>query len=433
MRMLNDDVFMLAQCAQEGEERLAKLPPKPHRNEQENKLAENIFSSCRKIRTHFIHQHANEIYEILTDGFKHYYRLSELVFKAAERFPGLVPMRAQIEIEQSCIQPHKEGLEIDQGIFFRGLLSVPNIGSHLAEAMLLPCPRALNLLDEFRCTNKIDLGSLFLERCDHVAYLTINNPRNLNAEDNQLIDDMETAVDLALLDERITVAVLRGGVMTHPRYVGKRVFCAGINLSDLHSGKISFVDFLLGRELGYISKILHGILIEPTSKILPARTIQKPWIAAVDSFAIGGGMQLLLVFDKVIAADDAYFTLPAAQEGIIPGVANFRLPRIAGSRLARQVILSGRKILATDSDAKWLCDKVVPTEEIDACIEAAVHEFNHPAVVENRKMLNFSEEPRDQFCKYMAEFAYVQATRLYSQDVLKKISRWARQEKSQCC
>ncbi len=108
MRMLNDDACILAQCTQEGEERLAKLPPKPHRNEQENKCAQTIFSSCRQIRTQFMYQHANEIYAILTDNFKHYYRLSELVFKAAERFPGLVPTRAQIEVEKqikSCRCP----------------------------------------------------------------------------------------------------------------------------------------------------------------------------------------------------------------------------------------------------------------------------------------------------------------------------------------
>lgn len=423
--VIDKDADALAQHAREGGSLLAKLPSKPERDEQEERLAERIFASCRQVRSRFINRHANEVYAILTEGLSQYRCLSELVFDAALRFPGLVPTRAQIEVERGHIQAHKEGLEIDQGIFFRGLLRSPAVGSHLADAMLLPSTRALALLDDLRRTDKIDLGSILFERRGQVAHLTVNNQRSLNAEDDRLVDDMETAVDLTLLDERVKVGVLRGGVMTHPGYFGKRVFCAGINLTDLHAGKISFVDFLLRREFGYISKIVHGLLMDPTVEVLPVRTIQKPWVAAVDSFAIGGGMQLLLVFDKVITASDAYFALPAAQEGIIPGAANFRLSRIAGSRLTRQIILSGRKILATDPEAQWLCDDVVPAGEIDASIEAAVREFNNPAVVDNRRMLGLAEESRDRFREYMAEFAYVQATRLYSPDVLAKVGRWA--------
>lgn len=423
---LDEDADALAKHIHTGGMLLAELPAKSERDKREEHLAEEIFASCRWARNKFINRHADEVYSILTENLKRYHRLSELVFSAAERFPGLVPTRAQIEVARGHVQAHKDGLEIDQGIFFRGILRSPTAGTHLADAMLLPCARSLGLLDELSRTDKIDLGTVLLERRGHGAYLTVNNQRSLNAEDEHLIDDMETAVDLVLLDERVTVGVLRGGVMTHPRYLGKRVFFSGINLADLHAGKISFVDFLLGREFGYISKIAHGLMADPTAEALPARTIQKPWVAAVDSFAIGGGMQLLLVCDKIIVANDVYFTLPAAQEGIIPGAANFRLPRISGSRLARQIILSGRKILVSDPEAQWLCDHVVPSEEIEISIEAAVRELDHPAVVENRRMLSHAEEPRDRFREYMAEFAYVQATRLYSPDVLAKIGRWAR-------
>lgn len=420
---LEQDTNKLASYVAKGQELLDQLPAKLKRDATEQSLADDIFSSCRLQRSQFIEQHVEAIYSKLTNHFSQYRRLSELVYEAALHFPGLVPTRASIETEHQLIQAHKEGLEIDQGIFFRGLLRSSKVGSHLADAMLLPCPRALQLIAEFRQSNKLNLGSILIERRGDAAHLTINNQHCLNAENQQLIDDMETAVDLVLLDERIKVGVLRGGVMTHPRYHGKKVFCAGINLTDLHAGKIAFVDFLLGREFGYISKIAHGLLIDNKFE-------QKPWIAAVDSFAIGGGMQLLLVFDKIIAADDAYFSLPAAQEGIVPGAANFRLSRITGNRLARQIILSGRKIFATDPEAGCLCDEVVPANEIDAAIEIAVQAFNNPAVVENRRMLVLAEEPRDRFRQYMAEFSYIQATRLYSPDVLAKISRWSRDRKS---
>src|SRR3954452_23161943 len=73
-------------------------------------------------------------------------------------------------------------------------------------------------------------------------------------------------------------------------------------------------------------------------------TIEKPWVAGVEAFAIGGGCQYLLTMDHVIAASDAYMTLPARKEGIIPGAANMRLPRFTGDRIARQAIMSGRQL-----------------------------------------------------------------------------------------
>jgi (3,5-dihydroxyphenyl)acetyl-CoA 1,2-dioxygenase len=218
-------------------------------------------------------------------------------------------------------------------------------GPHLLAAMLRPTPRALRLLPEFSRTGAADLGSVRLERRDGAARLTMCRGDCLNAEDNQQVDDMETAVDLALLDPDVRVGLLRGGEMSHPRYRGRRVFCAGIYLKALNAGDIALVDFLLRRELGYISKLMRGVFVEDGVS-WHSPTVQKPWVAAVDGFAIGGGMQLLLVFDHVIAAADAYFSLPAAQEGIVPGAANFRLSRSAGSRLSRQIILEGRRIWA---------------------------------------------------------------------------------------
>jgi (3,5-dihydroxyphenyl)acetyl-CoA 1,2-dioxygenase len=428
--VLERDANELTQYILVGEKFFAKLPDKIKRNEQQKFFANQILTSFRQVRIKFIDRHAEAVYKILTDEFSKYYRLSELLFSAAKHFPCLVPTCAEMDIEQKKAQADKDGLDIDQGIFLRGLLRSPSVGSHIIDSMLLPSSRALSLLGDLQLSDTVDLGLVLFERRGNAAYLTVNNQSGLNSENNCLIDDMETAVDLVLLDQRINVGVLRGGVMDHPRYLGKRVFSSGINLKDLHAGKISFVDFLLKREFGYISKILHGLLAAPAMKYLATRTIQKPWIAAVDSFAIGGGMQLLFVFDKVIAADDAYFALPAAQEGIIPGAANLRLSSIAGSRLMRQIILSGRKIYATDPEAQLICDEVVPSSKIDESIKNAVNEFDNPAVVENRRMLVLAEEPRDRFREYMAEFAFAQAMRINSSDVNAKINHWARDRSS---
>jgi thioesterase DpgC len=148
-------------------------------------------------------------------------------------------------------------------------------------------------------------------------------------------------------------------------------------------------------------------------------------VAAVDTFAIGGGCQLLLVFDHVLAASDAYLSLPAAQEGIVPGAANLRLGRVAGARLARQVILGGRQIKATDPDARLLVDEIVPPGDMDVAVEQALTRFSGDAVAANRRMINVAEEPLDGLREYLAEFALEQALRIHAEDVVDKVGRFA--------
>ncbi|MFE5570425.1 (3,5-dihydroxyphenyl)acetyl-CoA 1,2-dioxygenase DpgC [Amycolatopsis japonica] len=384
--------------------------------------AHRVDDEVRTLRAAFVEAHAEELYAELTDGRTRYLRIDELVRAAALAFPGLVPSEAQMAAERARPQVEKEGREIDQGIFLRGILRAPKAGPHLLDAMLRPTARAQRLLPEFLETGLVQMEAVRLERRDGVAHLTLCRDDCLNAEDAQQVDDMETAVDLVLLDPSVRVGLLRGGVMSHPRYLGRRVFCAGINLKKLSSGDIPLVDFLLRRETGYIQKIFRGLL---TDDSWHSRFTGKPWMAAVDSFAIGGGTQLLLVFDHVLAASDAYLSLPAAKEGIIPGVSNFRLSRIAGPRVARQVILGGRKLRADEPDARSIVDEVVPPEEMDAAIDGALARLDGEAVAANRRMVNLSEEPPEEFRRYIAEFALQQALRIYGADVIGKVDGFA--------
>ncbi|MGW4133331.1 MULTISPECIES: (3,5-dihydroxyphenyl)acetyl-CoA 1,2-dioxygenase DpgC [Amycolatopsis] len=384
--------------------------------------AHRVDDEVRTLRAAFVEAHAEELYAELTDGRTRYLRIDELVRAAALAFPGLVPSEAQMAAERARPQAEKEGREIDQGIFLRGILRAPKAGPHLLDAMLRPTARARRLLPEFLETGLVQMEAVRLERRDGVAHLTLCRDDCLNAEDAQQVDDMETAVDLVLLDPSVRVGLLRGGVMSHPRYLGRRVFCAGINLKKLSSGDIPLVDFLLRRETGYIQKIFRGLL---TDDSWHSRFTGKPWMAAVDSFAIGGGTQLLLVFDHVLAASDAYLSLPAAKEGIIPGVSNFRLSRIAGPRVARQVILGGRKLRADEPDARSIVDEVVPPEEMDAAIDGALARLDGEAVAANRRMVNLSEEPPEEFRRYIAEFALQQALRIYGADVIGKVDGFA--------
>jgi (3,5-dihydroxyphenyl)acetyl-CoA 1,2-dioxygenase len=400
---------------------LASLPEPALRSPEQHAAAGAAKEAARAVRARFMATHADAVYERLTDGRTMHLGIAELLDDAALVFPGLVPNYGQLAAERSRAQADKEGHEVDQGIFLRAVLRSAQAGPHLVEAMLRPTDRALRMLPAFVRTGSADLGSVHLRRHGTAAHLTMVRDDCLNAEDNRQVDDMETAVDLVLLDPAVRVGVLRGGEMSHPRYRGRRVFSAGINLKSLHAGEISLVDFLLRRELGYINKLARGVVVDPDR--YPG-TVEKPWVAVVDTFAIGGGAQLLLVFDHVIASSDAYLSLPAAAEGIVPGAANLRLTRAVGPRLARQIILSGRRIPATDPDARLLIDEVCDPHEMDRAVEASVRRLEAPAVVPNRRMLNLGEESPEQFRGYMAEFALQQALRLHSDDVISKAGRF---------
>lgn len=379
--------------------------------------------SGRARRSAFMDRHAEELYDRLTEARTRYLRLDELVAVAADAVPGLVPGPAQVAAERARPVPQRLGLEIDQGVFLRGVLRSQAAGNHLLDAMLRPTARALGLLEQFQAVGEVRLATTRLERREGVARITMCGHDCLNAEDEQQVDDMETAVDLALLDPGCEIGLIRGGVMTHPRYVGRRVFSAGINLKRLHAGEITLVGFLLRRELGYLRKLLLGLRTDEASWRYPYTDM--PWVAAVDSFAIGGGMQLLLAVDHVLAADDAYLSLPAAQEGIIPGAADFRLGLLTGPRLARQIILGGRRVQAIDPEARALVDQVVPPAELDQAVEDALGLLRDPAVTANRRMVNLAVEPADGFRAYMAEFAVQQALRVQAADVLGKAGRFA--------
>ncbi|AKH86053.1 enoyl-CoA hydratase [Streptomyces sp. CNQ-509] len=406
-----------------AEESIAALPPPDARTAAQRTRAAGVQDEARALRTAFLDTHVDAVYDRLTEGRTTPLRLADLVSAAAVAYPGLVPTAGQLAAERKRLQAGKEGHEIDQGIFLRAVLASPVAGAHLLDAMLRPTPRALELLPRFTETGLVDTRSVRLERRDGAAHLTMHRDDCLNAEDEQQVDDMETAVDLALLDPGVRVAVLRGGEMTHPRYRGKRVFSSGINLKSLHAGDISLVGFLLRRELGYIHKIVRGVRGVGGAS-WHSRTVEKPWIAAVDTFAIGGGMQLLLVCDHVLAASDAYVSLPAAREGIVPGAGNLRLGRHTGPRISRQVILQDRRLPATDPDARLVLDEVVEPAAMDDAIAAAVDRLGGPAVVPNRHMLNVAEEPAAEFRRYMAEFALQQALRIHGADVVGKVGRF---------
>ena len=85
--------------------------------------------------------------------------------------------------------------------------------------------------------------------------------------------------------------------------------------------------------------------------------------------------------DYVVAASDAYMTLPARKEGIIPGAANMRLPRFVGDRIARQAIMIGRRLDCDTPEGRMICDEIVPPAEMDAALARVIASFTNSGVV----------------------------------------------------
>jgi thioesterase DpgC len=132
----------------------------------------------------------------------------------------------------------------------------------------------------------------------------------------------------------------------------------------------------------------------------------------VDGFAIGGHCQILLAVDYTLAAADAYFTLPARKEGIIPGAANLRLPRFVGDRIARQAILAELRIECDSAAGRMICDEVIPPAAMDRKIGEIIEKLTSSGVVSaagNRRAFRAGEEPLDTFRRYMAVYAREQA------------------------
>jgi thioesterase DpgC len=405
---------------------LAALPEKPNRNPEQARAADTILTTGRQSRETFMLRHAEPVYAALTKKLTQFVRAEELAFAAAELVPGLTPSRAQIEADGGKMQSAKDGIEVDQGIFFAHILARADTGAHFCHAMLLPKTEAVARLPELQATGAIDFGTAAIERRGKASWVFLKNPRYLNAEDDATLHNVETAVDLALLDPATEICVLRGDVVDNPKYAGRRLFCTGINLTHLYRGMIPYMWYVT-REMGFVNKFLRGHAVPDGSPDETAgTTIEKPWVAGVEGFAIGGGCQYLLTMDYTVAASDAYMTLPARKEGIIPGAANMRLPRFVGDRIARQAIMYGRRLDCESPEGRMICDEIVPPAEMDA----ALTDSGVVSAASNRRAFRVSEEPLDTFRRYMAVYAREQAYCHFSPALIANLEKhWNAQQR----
>jgi len=220
--------------------------------------------------------------------------------------------------------------------------------------------------------------------------------------------------------------VLRGDIVQSGKYRGRRVLGSGINLTHLYHGKVPFI-WYLQRDLGIVNKIYRGLARpDEVPNDVTGTTLEKPWIAAVEGFAIGGHCQYLLVMDYVLAARDAFMSLPARKEGIIPGAANLRLPRFTGDRIARQAIMAERRFECDSAEGRLICDEVVPQSDMDGAIERVVDKLTGSGVVSaagNRRAFRIAQEPLDLFREYFAMYAREQAYCHFSPALIENLER----------
>ena len=420
----------LGRICKQGRDLLTRLPAKSRRTAEEKAAGLALVHLLADAAWRFFRAYRTPLYDTLTRKRTRLLRVEELAWEAADLLPDILPTRAELARESQSMQMDKDGLEIHQGLFFGQLLSDREIGLHLCTAMLRPTAEALERLDEFRRTGRVDLGPVRVEAKGETGYLNFHHLRYLNAEDDDTIGPSEIACDLILLHPGLRMGVLRGDPVEHAKYKGKRIFSAGINLTRIYQGKQSYL-FYLTRDMGFVNKLFRGLAMADTPDEIraeePEQTLEKPWLAAVDSFAIGGGCQLLLVMDYVIAESGAYFNLPARKEGIIPGAANLRLPRFMGERLAREAIMFDKTFHVDSPDARPLVNEVVAGADLDQAVEQCVANALGSGMVSaggNRKAIRIQTEPLDTFRAYMATYAYEQGFCHLSEQLVHNLERY---------
>ena len=171
----------------------------------------------------------------------------------------------------------------------------------------------------------------------HVGVVTLNRPKVLNALNHELMDELVTALEGFEKDDNVRAVVLTGS---------ERAFAAGADIKEM--SEESAISIMLKNRFATWDKI---------------RSMKKPIIAAVSGFALGGGCELAMNCDIIIASETAQFGQPEINLGVIPGAGGTqRLTRVVGKYKAMEMILTGRPITANEALAMGLVNKVVPVE-----------------------------------------------------------------------
>lgn len=211
---------------------------------------------------------------------------------------------------------------------------------------------------------------ILIERREQVGLITLNRPKNLNALNKQMAVEVLQALREFDTDNKIGAIVITGS---------SRAFAAGADIAEMVDK-----DF---------TSIYMDDFFGPWDEV---RQISKPIIAAVSGFALGGGCELTLLCDFVIASKDAQFAQPEIKLGILPGIGGTqRLTKAVGKAIAMDMILTGRLIGAQEAKEIGLVARVVDGEKLlETAFEAAniIAGHNAPAVKMAKQAINAAFE-----------------------------------------
>lgn len=213
--------------------------------------------------------------------------------------------------------------------------------------------------------------TLLVDTAEGVTLIRLNRPEALNAFNNQLMDDLTAALSVAEADAAVGCIVITGS---------DKAFAAGADIKEMASKSYAEVygeDFIT-RNWEAVSRC------------------RKPVIAAVAGFALGGGCELAMMCDFIIAADNARFGQPEIKLGIIPGAGGTqRLPRAVGKAKAMDLVLTGRMMNAEEAERAGLVSRVVAQDKLmEETLGAAlaICSYSQIAVMAAKESVNRSFE-----------------------------------------
>ncbi len=213
--------------------------------------------------------------------------------------------------------------------------------------------------------------TVILERKGAVGIITLNRPQALNALSAALIRDLGAALDELEADAAIGAVVITGS---------DKAFAAGADIKEMASRS-------------YIDVYLNDFITNGWERV---STCRKPIVAAVAGYALGGGCEIAMMCDTIIAADTAKFGQPEITIGTIPGSGGTqRLTRAVGKAKAMEMCLTGRMMDAAEAERSGLVSRVVPAAElIDEAIKVAakIASMSRPAVLMAKEAINRAYE-----------------------------------------
>jgi enoyl-CoA hydratase len=213
--------------------------------------------------------------------------------------------------------------------------------------------------------------NILTETRDRVGLITLNRPKALNALNDALMDELGDALLAFDADDGIGAIVITGG---------DRVFAAGADIAAMAGW--SYMDVY---KTQYLTRNWEHI-----------RRVRKPVIAAVAGFALGGGCELAMMCDIIVAADTARFGQPEIKLGVIPGAGGTqRLPRALGKAKAMDLCLTGRMMDAAEAERSGLVSRVVPAAtllDVALGIASAIASFSLPSVMMLKESVNRAYE-----------------------------------------